>query len=209
MNILIFGATGGTGRELVEQALGLGHQVTAVARNPEKVSRTQNSNLKVIKADVLDPASVRAAVSGYDAVIMAVGAGPSRTTVREEGTRNIVSAMEEAGAMRLICLSSLGVGESRSNLGFFTRYIVVGIFLRHAFADHAKQETVVKQSALDWTIVRPPHLKDGERTGVYQHGFATEGADIKGWITRADLADFMLKQVGNEEYLHQTPGVSY
>jgi putative NADH-flavin reductase len=101
------------------------------------------------------------------------------------------------------------VGDSRSELPFFTRYIIVAIFLRHAFADHERQEPLVKQSSLDWTIVRPPYLTDGQRTGSYQHGLTTMDKRIKSKISRADVADFMLKQVTDDTYLHQTPWVSY
>ena len=117
--------------------------------------------------------------------------------------------MQGTDVKRLISLSSLGVGDSRANLPFFTKYIIVAVFLRHAFVDHERQEAVVKQSLLDWTIVRPPHLKDGPRTEVYRHGFPTMDTRIKGWISRADVADFMLKQIVDDTYLHQTPGVSY
>ena len=110
---------------------------------------------------------------------------------------------------RLICQSSLGVGDSRANLGFLTKYVIVPVFLRHAFADHERQEAVVKESALDWTIVRPPHLKDGPHTGTYRHGFPTTDTGIQGKISRADVADFMLKQLTADTYLHRTPGVSY
>jgi nucleoside-diphosphate-sugar epimerase len=99
-------------------------------------------------------------------VLCSIGAGAERTTLRENGTRNIVEAMEKVGVRRLICQSSLGVGDSRTNLGFFTKYVIVPVFLRHAFADHERQEAVVKESALAWTIVRPPHLKDGPHTGT-------------------------------------------
>ena len=115
--------------------------------------------------------------------------------------------MEAANVKRLVCLSSFGVGDSRTDLSFFTRYVVVGIFLRHAFADHERQEVVVRQGSLNWTIVRPPHLKDGPRMEVYRHGFPTTDKRIKSWISRADVADFMLKQLVDDKYLHQTPGV--
>jgi len=209
MKLVIFGSTGGTGRELIKQALDLGHDVTAYARGPTKIEDTRHSSLQVVRGDVLDLAAVERAVQGHEAVFITIGAGSRRTTVREEGTRNIVAAMQGTDVKRLICQSSLGVGDSRTNLPFFTNYIIVGIFLRHAFADHERQEAVVTQSSLDWTIVRPPHLKDGPRTGVYRHGFSTTDARIKGWIARADVADFMLKQLIDDTYLHQTPGVSY
>lgn len=209
MKLLIFGSTGGTGRELVKQALDLGHSVTAFARDPTKIKDIQHSSLRVVRGDVLDFSAVESAVQGQEAVFATIGAGPSRTTIREEGTRNIVKAMQGIDVKRLICQSSLGVGDSQANLPFFTNYIIVGVFLRHAFADHERQEAVVKQSTLDWTIVRPPHLKDGPRTGIYQHGFSTTDKTIKNWISRADVADFMLKQLADDAYLHQTPGVSY
>jgi len=158
---------------------------------------------------VLDAVTVKSAVAGHEGILVNIGAGPSRTTLREEGTRNIVEAMQSTGVKRLICQSSLGVGDSRTNLPFFTKYVIVGIFLRHAFADHELQEAVVRQSSLDWTIVRPPHLKDGPRTEVYRHGFSTTDKQIKNWISRADVADFMLKQLVDDTYLHQAPGVSY
>lgn len=209
MNVLILGSTGGTGRELVKQALDQDHTVTAYARDPAKIEDIQHPGLKVVRGDVLDKSAVETAVAGQDAIIVAIGTGPKRTTLRQEGTRITVEAMQGTGVKRLICLSSLGVGDSRANLPFFTKYIIVPVFLRHAFEDHERQEVVVRQSALDWTIVRPPHLKDGPRTGVYRHGFLATDTQIKGWISRADVADFMLKQLVDDKYLHQTPGVSY
>ena len=209
MKLLIFGSTGGTGRELVKQALDQGHSVMAYARDPAKIGDIQQSRLKIVCGDVLDLAAVEGAVAGQEAVFITIGAGAKRTTLREEGTRNIVEAMQGIGVKRLICQSSLGVGDSRANLPFFTKHIIVAVFLRHAFADHERQEAVVRQSSLDWIIVRPPHLKDGPRTEVYRHGFPTTDTRIKGWISRADVADFMLKQLVDDTYLHQTPGVSY
>ena len=142
-------------------------------------------------------------------MFVCIGAGPSRSSIREDSTRVITAAMAQAGVKRLICQSSLGVGDSKSNLGFITRYIIVGIFLRHAFADHERQEAVVKQSALDWTLARPPYLFDGPHTGVYQHGFAPAYRGTKGKISRADVADFMLKQVADDTYVGKAAGISY
>ena len=209
MKIAIFGSTGGTGRELVKQALGQGHHVRAQARNPEKLEGLEHPELEVIRGDVLDPADVERAVAGQEAVLCAIGVGAERTTLREDGTRNIVDAMKETGVSRLVCLSSLGVGDSRANLPFFTKYVIVAIFLRHAFADHERQEAIVKKSSLDWTIVRPPHLKDGPRTGEYRHGFPPTDRNIQAKLSRADVADFMLKQLTGDTYIRQTPGVSY
>ena len=209
MKLVIFGATAGTGRELLEQALEGGHDVSAFARAPEKIDDLQDPNLRVVQGNVLDSEAVAAAVAGQEAVFCTIGAGAGRTTLREEATRNIVKAMDAAGVQRLICQSSLGVGDSRANLGFFTKHVVVGLFLRHAFVDHERQEDLIRQSSLRWTIVRPPHLKDAPRTGVYRHGFPPTDRSIKGQISRADVADFMLKQLVDDSYVGRTPGVSY
>jgi putative NADH-flavin reductase len=209
MQLLVFGATGGTGRELVEQALAQGHEVTAYVRNPAKLGAIMHARLQVIRGDVLDAAAVEQAVPGHDAVVCAIGAGAGRTSLRDDGTRNIVRAMQKTGVRRLICQSSMGIGDSRANLGFLTKYVIVPLFLRHAFADHERQEAVVKESDLDWTIVRPPYLKDGPRTEAYRHGFPSTDTGIQGKISRADVADFMLKQLATDTYLHLTPGVSY
>lgn len=209
MKLVIFGSTAGTGRKLVEQALEQGHDVSAFARAPEKIADLEYPNLRVIQGDVLDSAAVEAAVAGQEAVLCTIGAGAGRTTLREDATRNIVQAMDRSGVQRLICQSSLGVGDSRANLGAFTRHVIVGLFLRHAFADHERQEAVIEQSSLKWTIVRPPHLLDTPRTGVYRHGFPPTDKNIKGQISRADVADFMLKQLTDDSYLQSTPGVSY
>jgi putative NADH-flavin reductase len=209
MKVTVFGATGGTGRELVRQGLEQGHDVVAHVRDQSRIADVEHENLRVVCGDVLDEMSVEDGVAGQDAVMCAIGTGPGRTTLREHGTRNIISAMEQAGVRRLVCQSSLGVGDSRGNIPFFTKYVVIGIFLRHAFADHERQEAVVRESALDWIIVRPPHLKDGPRTGVYRHGFVTTDRSIAGYISRADVADFMVKQLSDDTYLRQSPGVSY
>lgn len=209
MKVLIFGASGGTGRELLKQALDKGMEVTAFVRDSAKVEDIQHPNLSVLSGNVLNIEDVGPAVAGHDAVLYTIGAGPKRTSIREQGTRIVIEAMEAANVKRLVCLSSFGVGDSRTDLSFFTRYVVVGIFLRHAFADHERQEAVVKKCALDWTLVRPPHLKDGAHTGKYQHGPALAYGNIKGWISRGDLADFMLKQLEDDRYIRQAPRVSY
>lgn len=209
MKALVFGASGGTGRELLVQALDKGMEVTAFVRDAAKVEDIQNPNLAVVSGNVLNATDVNRAVAGHDAVLFAVGAGPKRTNIREQGTRIVIEAMKATDVKRLVCLSSFGVGDSRTDLSFFTRYVVVGVFLRHAFADHERQEDVVKKCSLDWTLVRPPHLKDGARTGEYRHGLELAYGDIKGWISRADLADFMLRQLENDSYVRQAPRVSY
>jgi putative NADH-flavin reductase len=195
------------GRELVKQALEQGHVVTAFARNPAKVDH-EHADLTVAQGDVMDPASVERAVQGHEAVFCSLGAG-LKGKVRSEGTRNIIRAMENAGVRRLICQSTLGVADSRSNLNAYWKYIMFGLLLRRAYADHISQETYVKQSRLDWIIVRPAAFTNGNRTGEYRHGFPGTDKTTTLKISRADVADFMLKQLVNDTYLHKTPGLSY
>ena len=140
MKVLVFGASGGTGRELLKQALDKSMEVTAFVRDSTKVEDIQHPNLSVVSGNVLNIEDVGRAVAGHDAVLYTIGAGPKRTSIREQGTRTVIEAMEAANVKRLVCLSSFGVGDSRTDLSFFTRYVVVGIFLRHAFADHERQE---------------------------------------------------------------------
>jgi len=207
VKLVIFGSTGSIGQQLVVQALEHGHTVTAFARNPAKLE-IEHANLTVVQGDALDSVPVEKAVDGQDAVLCALGAG-AKGTVRSEGTRNIVRATEKAGVNRFICLSTLGVGDSWANLNFFWKHIMFGLLLRPAYADHVSQEGCVKESRLDWTLVRPAGFTDGNRTGVYRHGFPSTDKTIKGKISRADVADFMLEQLTDRTYVHETPGLSY
>jgi len=206
--LLIFGATGGTGLQLVEQALEQGHTAAAFVRNPSKFN-IKHTNLQIFQGDVMDFASVKRAVQGQDVVLSALGAPASqKDNVRSEGTQNIIRAMETLGARRFICLTTLGIGDSKAILPFYFKYIIVPFILKSAFEDSERQEKLIMQSQLDWTIVRPANLTNGERTGVYQHGFsATAKTKLK--ISRADVADFMLKQLADDTYLRKTPGLSY
>jgi len=212
MRLLVFGSSGGTGRHLVEQALEQGHAVTAFVRDPAKLGLAHPS-LTLARGDVMDYPSVERAVPGHDAVLCAIG-GPAGKgdTIRSDGTRNIIRAMEAAGVRRFVCQTSLGYGDSRAALNrtpWHFRYIIVPLLLRGVFADHERQEEHVKRSALDWIIVRPGILTNGSRTGAYRHGFAATDRTIKARLSRADAADFMLKQLSDDSYLRQTPGVSY
>ena len=117
--------------------------------------------------------------------------------------------MEKAGVKRLICQTTLGVGDSEGNLNFFWKRIMFGMLLRQAFDDHVIQEDHIRQSQLDWTIVRPGAFTDGDRTGQYRYGFPGSDRTTALKISRADVADFMLRQLGDRTFRHQTPGLSY
>ena len=207
MKLIIFGSTGSIGRQLVAQALQLGHSVTAFARTPTKLE-IKHTNLTTVQGDALDSVAVEKVMEGQDAVLCSLGAG-AKGTIRSEGTRHIVRAMEKTGVRRLICQSTLGVGDSRDNLNFLWKHIMFGFLLRRAYADHVSQEDCVRQSRLNWTIVRPAAFTDGNRTGEYRHGFSGMDKTLKLKISRADVADFMLTQLTDQRYLRKTPGLSY
>jgi putative NADH-flavin reductase len=206
-SILVVGATGTTGSEVVKQALELGYKVSAFVRNPAKVT-LKHENLTVIQGDVMNPSSIDNAVRGHEAVISSLGAG-AKGKIRSEGTNNVIRAMEKADIRRFISQSTLGVGESRGNLNFYWKYVMFGLLIRKAFLDHIKQEKYVQQSRLDWTIVRPGALTAGDKTGKYRHGFSGQDRSISLKIAAADVADFMLKQLSSDTYLHKAPSLSY
>lgn len=209
MKLVIFGATGGVGQHVVSQALTQGHQVTAFTRNPAKLDLT-HPHLHIVQGDVLNLATVEPAIQGQDAVICTLGSGNKLTgTVRSEGTCNIIQAMARSGVRRLICQSTLGVGDSWGSLNFYWKYIMFGLILRQVFADHERQEQAVQQSQLDWTIVRPGAFIAGEHTGHYRHGFPGTDRASTLKISRADVADFILKTVRDRAYLHQAASLSY
>ncbi len=209
MKVIIFGSTGSTGRQVVKQALDQGHDVTAFARNPEKLD-LKHKKLRVIKGNVLELPSVEQAILGQDVVLCTLGLpAMDKSNLRANGTKNIIRAMEKTGVKRLICQSSEGVGDSRATLPFLMKFLIVPFVLRRAFADHEIQENHIKESRLDWIIARPAALTDGELTGSYQHGNSAESKSLTFKISRADTADFMLKQVADNRYLYQTPIVSY
>lgn len=209
MKLLIFGATGSIGRQVVEQALEQGHSVTAFARTPAQLE-IQHPKLKLFPGDVLNFSAVERAMQGQETVVCVLGSGQKLTgTVRSEGTKHIIQAMEQAGIRRLICQSTLGVGDSWGNLNFYWKYIMFGFILRKVFADHQRQERYVRQSQLDWTIVRPGAFVEGVRTGQYRHGFPGTDKTSKLKISRGDVADFILKQLMSEAYLGKTPSLSY
>ena len=205
--VVVFGATGRSGSAVVARLLERGHTITAFVRSPEKLAEFDGA-LQIVTGDVLDPEAVKKVVAGQDAVISCLGAG-LKGRIRSEGTRNIIDAMEAQGVQRLITQSSLGVGESRDNLNAYWKYVMFGMLLRKAYADHGVQERYVKESTLDWTVVRPGALKNGPAHGNYLHGFPPTERQLSLEITLPDLADFVVGELEGPRYVHQAPGLSY
>jgi len=170
MRVLVIGATGGSGRQLVAQALERGYHVTALVRNPARLP-ARSAGLSVVVGDVLDPPSVVAAVKGQDAVLSALGHKrwfyPNR--ILSEGTRTILAAMAGQGVRRFICETALGIGGAWWRMGLSYTLLVRPFVLPFYFSDKVRQEALIRASGLDWTIVRPGVLTNGPRLGTYRH----------------------------------------
>jgi uncharacterized protein YbjT (DUF2867 family) len=207
--ILVVGATGGTGRQLLAQALARGFDVTALVRNPSRL-RVDHPRLTIVQGDVLDPASVEAAMKGREAVLSALGHKrffyPTRTLSR--GTQNILRAMESHGVRRLVCVTSLGIGDSAGRLGLLYTLTVIPAILPFYFWDKARQEAVIASSGLDWTIVRPGVLTNGARRGRLRHGMRTGSYLWSLLVSRADVAAFMIDQLESNMYFRAAAGVA-
>jgi putative NADH-flavin reductase len=205
MKLTIFGATGTTGTTITAQALAAGHDVTAVVRDPSRLTIPDHPRLRVVTADVMDPTSISQAVEDADAVISALGPrGTGPTTVILDSVHSIIAAMDKTGSRRFVEVSGSIVADEGESL--YMRYLVKPLarrtFLRHVCADMRAGETEIRSSDLDWTIVRPPSLNDKQATGSYRtaidqnlpHGFS---------ISRADLAAYMLALVDDPASVHR------
>lgn len=210
MKLLIIGGTGKTGQELIKQALEQGHDVTALVRNPQKV-KTIHQNLNIIKGNVLSFDNTEKVVAGQDAVLSALGHKRFfiPTTILSDGTKNIIKAMEMHNVKRFICVTSLGINDSRFKLGLYYTLFVIPVITFFYFMDKAKQEKLIMKSNLDWTIVRPGQLINGKKRGVYKHGPDVGNYILTKMISRSDVAHFLLSQLTDKTYLRKTPGVVY
>jgi len=221
MKLTIVAATGGIGRQLLEQAVAAGHDVTAVARNPQNLPPVQ---ARAVAADLtsVTPAELQPAVDGADAVLSALG---PRTKVdagvAARGTKAITEAMRAAGVRRIIVVSAAPIGTVPSPArphpprhdpgdGFVVRYLadpIVTRILREHYADLARMEDLLRGSDLDWTAVRPPRLTGKPVTGRYRTAY---GRNIRGglFVSRADVAHYMLRAVDQPETFGQTVGIA-
>lgn len=201
MKLVVFGSTGRTGRRIVEQAVVQGHQITAFARNPSAIN-SKHALLSVIQGDALDPEAVERAMRGQDAVFSALGAKPwTREPVLLEGTKNILAAMEKHGVKRFVCESSFGVADSKREAGWFTNFMI-WIIMSGLFKQKARQEELICQSKVEWIIVRPARLTNGPQRGGYRAGEHLKPG-LYGSISRADVAEFMLRQLTDDRWLRK------
>ena len=203
MRIIVFGATGKTGRHVVTTALERGHQVTAFGRSVDRLDTTAEA-LEVCKGDVFDSESVSNAVEGHDAAIVCLGStGLSDKATLAAGTKTVIDAMVIHGADRVVVMSAAGVGDSWKQIPWSSR-LLFRTLLRNVFADHQAQEATVKQSPLDWTIVRAAVLKDDPATGTYSASNTVKTTKIN----RADVAVCLVDQLDDPTNSKQTISVT-
>jgi len=211
-NILIIGASGGVGLESVRQALAEGHHVRAFARSADRID-LDHPSLEKRKGDALNEQDVASALQGIDCVIQSLGVafelqsvvGPVR--LFSDSTRLLVSAMEAEGVARLISVTGFGAGDSRNRLSLL-QSIPFNLVLGRVYDDKDVQEVIIKKSKLDWIIVRPGILLNGPRTARYK-SLTDANTWRSGMISRADVADFLIRNVEDESNLRQTPVLVY
>ncbi|MFE7586197.1 NAD(P)-dependent oxidoreductase [Streptomyces gardneri] len=212
MRLTVFGATGGIGREIVRQALASGHEVTAVVRDPARLEVT-GERLVVHRADLADPETLRAAVTGRDAVLSGLGArgrADAATGVAARLTRSVLAAMEAERVRRLLVVSAAPVGPAAEGDGVLDKAVlaVISSVLRDVYADLRVMESALAASATDWTSVRPPKLTDKPLTGRYRT--VVGGNPPRGrTLARADVAHAMLAMIDAPTTVGQGVGVAY
>jgi len=210
MRIVVFGATGRTGRLLVEGALPRGHDVTALVRAPDKLGALRD-RIRVVEGDVLDGGAVSDAVDGREAALVALAAGGTKAAeqVNAQGTLNVIRSMQRYGVRRLVVLSAGGTQLGRDpNLPWFFERVVKPLFLKGVLADLRRMEVSVRQSELDWTLVRAAQLVDGPARGAYR---AEPGYSLPGGtrIARADVAAFMLDELERRDNVAHALAIAY
>jgi putative NADH-flavin reductase len=203
MKILVLGATGATGRLIVRDAAASGHHVVALVRNTE---RANLPGAEVIEGDVRDEGTLVRALHGCDAVISALGTGTGvrKVDLLTVATRALVAAMTRAGVRRLICISALGVGDSRNHGGFVFDRLFQPLLLGPAYKDKGRQEATIRASSLEWVLVRPAQLTNGAPRGHIRA--TTDLTSVNGGkIARADVAQFVVEQLTTDTWLRRTP----
>ncbi|NTW49800.1 MAG: SDR family oxidoreductase [Chlorobiales bacterium] len=205
MRVLIIGASRGLGFELVHHALEQNHHVTAFARTPDSLE-VRHDRLTIVKGDVLDSNSVQQVMENQEAVFTCVGTKFtfSPVTLFSEGMKNVLAAMNAKGVKRLVAITGIGAGDSRGHGGFLFDRLFQPTLVKTIYEDKDREEELIKESTVDWTIVRPGMLTKDELKGNYQVFTDLTGVTA-GYISRYEVSDFMLAQLTSTDYLKKTP----
>jgi putative NADH-flavin reductase len=202
MRVVVFGATGTVGREIVQQARERHLVVTGFVRDPRRLG-SLSGRVNVVAGDALDANAVRRAVSGQDAVLYAVGAGSvRRTTLFSASASLLVEAMHETGVGRLVCLTGVGAGDTKGHGGFLYDRILYPLFTRGIYADKDRQEAIVRASSLDWTLVRAAPFARRTPAGRLQVATDVRGVTLRK-ISPPEVAGFMLDEVEQNRFVRQ------
>jgi uncharacterized protein YbjT (DUF2867 family) len=207
--ILVLGATGATGRLIVRQAAARGYDVTVLVRSAEKASDLKGA--KLIVGDARDERVLRQALKNRDAVVSALGtpASPFReVTLLSSATRALVSAMKIEQVSRLVCITGIGAGDSAGHGGFLFDNLIFPLLLRKVYADKNRQETIVRDSGLDWILVRPSVLNDKPSRDTIR-ALTDLSSFHGGTISRADVASFVLDQVRDDAWVRRSPLITW
>jgi putative NADH-flavin reductase len=209
MKIVVFGASRGVGLQVVKQALEMGHSMTAFVRSPEKFSVT-HTNLTIFKGDSMDAVAVAEAIAGQDAVVSTLA--PTRPPVpnlMETSAKNIVAGMQKHGVRRLVSTTGAGIRQPEDEPKFVDRLVVflLNLLAKDVALDSAENARVIQAADLDWTIARFPRLMDGEHTRTYRVGYVSKESSTQ--LSRADAADFVLRELVEKKWLRRLPSVSY
>ena len=209
MKVLVLGATGGTGRLIVQDARAKGHSVVALVRSKARVRDLPGAEM--VEGDARDEATLFRALNGCDAVVSSLGTGLSpfrEVTLLSTATRALVAAMTRSGVRRLVCITGMGAGDSRGHGGFLYDRLILPLLLRNVYKDKERQEDAIRASSLDWIIVRPGVLNDEPARGNVRA--VTELAGVHGGkIARADVARFVVDQLTTDTWLRRTPLISW
>lgn len=213
MKLLVIGATGGTGQEIVKQALRTGHSITALVRDVAAKGRFDPA-VRIAVGNVLDAASLQKALAGQEAVISSLGSGATgpfkEMTMLSEGTRNLIREMQTLSVERFICITGIGAGESKGHGAWWYDWVVQPLILRGVYDDKTRQEKLVRESRLDWTLVRPGILTNGPAKGGEAVRVLTDLHGVRArFISRADVASFCLSELMQGEYRQQAPVITY
>ena len=209
MRILIIGATRGIGLQVLQQALAKDHVITVLVRFPQKFT-VEHERLQVIQGDIRDHRIVGSATEGQDVVISCIGIMPTLkpVSVFSTGIKNVLASMDKNRVGRLISVTGIGAGDSRGHGGFFYDKLFQPLLLKNIYEDKDREESLIRDSQVNWIIVRPGFLTNGPMTGTYRALTNLTGVKA-GKISRADVAHFILNQLDSSEYVRQTPLLTY
>lgn len=209
MRVLVLGASGGVGRRLLVRGLARGHAMRAQTRDKRRLAGVPDG-VEVVAADPTDATALRALVAGQQAVIIALGTAPGRrTTLFSEVTAKLIPAMQTQGVRRLVAITGVGAGDTRGHGGLLYDWIIYPLFTRPLYEDKNRQEELVRQSTLDWVLVRPAPFKADAGPTPFQVITEVRPETQLRRITREEVADFVLDQLEHDRYLHKAPFIGH